>query len=440
VAFLLLLGLKRPLWAVAALLVSELTLTSQMFDTPFGVAISLRLIIIIICGLILLRSFVNKEVNFGPKARLVFIPAIIFVGLCLVSDIIYSGFDSTFKEFRTLFISILIIMYIPAVTGNLRDLKTLYGVAFITIAASAAIGIMQYLHILGMQSVTLTPYLLSEGGARVPGIAENPLYLSFTLPLAAVITTGVYFTRGVNSARGLVLLSILLISLAIYLTYTRSALLALLFGLFALILFLKTRIRWQLVLLIVLVGLLFIELTGVMEGRALGGRSEAEQASSAYERQVLWQAGFYIALDNPILGIGGGRFKAVSPRYASRIDPELMKIQETYWEYRTLGSQNPHNDFMMVWVSYGTLALLVYLWLFIALLSRLRSAYLLSKGRFIKGLLIGLAAALVAYVANAFYHNCIAAMPLFWLLAGFSMATAKFALIKNANEYTQKKA
>jgi O-antigen ligase len=288
---------------------------------------------------------------------------------------------------------------------------------------------MQHYQILGMGEATLIPDILAIGESRVPGISEEALYLAFTLPVAALAVLAVSLAKKDNTGtKWLLGFSFLLMGLALYFTYTRSALLGLGFGLLALPLFLKTRIKWPIIIIVFLLGILLVETTGVLESQYLGGRGEAEQEGSAYERQVLWEAGLAIVSDNPILGIGAGQYRIVSPQYASRIDPAMMRIQETYWEYQTLGSRDPHNDFLTVWVSYGTLALVVYLWLFIAVLRNLFLAYRMSKQRLIKGLSIGLSTGLVAYMVNAFYHNCIAAMPLFWILAGFSVAVAKLAL------------
>ena len=157
------------------------------------------------------------------------------------------------------------------------------------------------------------------------------------------------------------------------------------------------------------------------------------QQESAIARQVLWQAGIDIALDNPVLGIGGDQYTRVSPQYADSVDPALRAWEEEqYWGYSTLGSDAVHNDFLYIWVSYGTLALVAYLWLFIAILRNFLDSYQMSRRRFIKGLSLGLAAGLVAYGANAFYHNLMTTMPLLWILAGFSLATAKLAVKRNS--------
>ncbi len=430
-AVLFLFGLKRPIWAMAALLVSQFTLTSYMVNTPLGFTISLRLLLLVLTGLLLWRSLAQKELTLGPGARRVLVPTLIFFGCSVIANLFGSGFDDTFRDFRNMLVGILIVVFLPLMTRNLEDLRLLCLVVFVGITASSVIALMQHYQILGMGEATLIPGILTAQEGRTPGISENALYLSFTLPVAALAVLGISLTKGGNvSTKWLLGGSFLLMGLALYFTYTRSALLALGFGLLALLLFLKTQIRWPITIVVFLLFILLIEMTGVLESQYLGGREQTGQAGSSYERKVLWQAGMTIALDNPVLGIGAGQFEKVSPQYAGSVDPALMRIQEAYWEYRTLGNVEPHNDFLTVWVSYGTPALAVYLWLFVAVLRNLFNAYQISNQRVIKGLSVGLAAGLIAYMCNAFYHNCIAAMPLFWILAGFSIVTVKLALVR----------
>jgi O-antigen ligase len=202
-------------------------------------------------------------------------------------------------------------------------------------------------------------------------------------------------------------------------------------GLVALFMFLKTSIKGEIVLIILLVGVFFIEQTGVMEGQYLGGRDRANQEESSMSRKILWQAGIAIALDNPVLGIGGDQYGAIASQYTGQVDKSLLEWEESrYWGYSSLGSEAPHNDFLGVWVRYGTLAFIVYLWIMMVALRNFLYSYRASKQRFIKGLSIGLAAGLIVYMVNAFYHNCLQTYSLFWILTGFSVATAKLAAKK----------
>ena len=425
-------GLKRPVWAMASFLVSQLTVTSYIVNNPLGIPISLRLSLLILVGLVLLRFRTHDKIELGPKAKRVLIPALVILGLSVVSNLINSGFDYAFKDFRNILAGLLVAIFLPLVIKDLKDLKILLGVVFIGITASALVGLVQHYHFFGFGQKTLTPGFLQQWGdqPRVPGVAESELELSYTLCIAALTVLGIFLTKGTNkSKRTLLGLSAVLMGLVLYFTYTRSALLAIILGLVALVLFIKTKVKPQFVLIGFILVIAFIEIFGMRAGISLGGRSASDQEESAVSRPILWQAGIAIAMDNPILGIGGNQFIKVSPSYSDRVDPSLIQWEkERYWGFRTLGNEAIHNDFLNVWVSYGSFALIAYLVLLVAIIRNFHDSYRVSKNRFIKGLSIGLAAGLVAYAANAFYHNCLDTMPLMWILAGFSIGIFKITL------------
>jgi O-antigen ligase len=425
-------GLKKPVWALAALLVSQFTVTSYIIETPLGVDISLRLTILILTLLLLWQSFAQKKVELGPGAKRIIIPAVVFTVLLVASDLIYTDFNFAFKDFRSMVSGLLIIpVFMAAATRSLKDLKTLCAVALIMVSASAFIGILQHYQFLGLGTMTLFPIppeQMVDGQFRVPGMAETELELAFTLPVSIAVVLGVFLARGTDRRyRWLTAISALVMGLALYFTYTRSGLFALVLGLAALFLFLKTRIRGEIILGAALVGIIIIEATGVFSSIYVSGRNQSLQDESSSEREILWQASLAIVKDYPILGIGGNQFTILSPQYSWAVDPALIKQQEEYWSYRTLGNQKPHNDFLMIWVSYGTIALAVYIWFFFSVLRNCLNSARTTNKRFVRGLAIGLAAGLVSYTANSFYHNLLAGMPLLWIIAGFSVALAKFS-------------
>ncbi len=433
VSILFLFGLRRPLWAMAALLVSQLTLTSYMVNTPFGIIISLRLLLLILMALSMWFLHAQEKIELGIKAKNVIIPAVFLIGLSFISNLSNTGLDYAFKDFRNMLVGILIIIFLPAVVRNMKDLKILCGVVFIGMTASAIIGVLQYYGILGMDYFTLTSDFVDSWGGqpRVSGIAETELELSFTLPVVTLATLGIVLAKGVSIKNRRILgISVVIMVIALYYTFTRSALLGIILGMIAFILFLVTKkVRAEFILFGAIIALILIEQFGIAGDTYMGGRSQASQEESSLSRPILWQASFGIIKDNPILGIGAAQFSEVSAQYESSVDPSLIQWEEDrYWGYRTLGNQKPHNDFLAIWVYYGTFALIAFLWLLSAILRNLVDSYRASKKRFIKGLCIGLAAGFITYLANAFYHNCLTAMPLLWIIAGFSVAAAKLTL------------
>jgi O-antigen ligase len=435
IAALFLVGLRRPTWAMAAFLVSQLTATSYMVENPLGPAISLRLLLLVLIGVLLWRS--KEDIELGPSARRILIPALLLLAVSALANTVNVGLDAAFKDLRNIGAGILIVVLIAGVVRSPKDLKFLLGILFIGAAASAVIGIAQHFQVLGFAQDTLIPGFMEQWGEdiRVPGMAETELELAYVLAAAIPILLAMYLLKGTSrSTYWLLALAALAMGAALYFTYTRSAILAVLLGVIGVGLLLKTRIRAEYVVCGFLLLTLFISVFGVLDSQYLGGRSQSSQEESSISRMVLWQAGLGIATSNPILGIGAGRFTEYAPDYQASVDPGLLSWEaEQYWGYSTLGSEAVHNDFLNVWVSYGTLALIAYIWLLIALSRALAMSFLVTDSRFLKAVAIGLTAALVAYGVNAFYHNLFATMPLLWILGGFTLAIAKLTLSQKVN-------
>ena len=428
VAILFIIGLKNPLWAVIAILISQMTITSYMIATPL-VDISLRLIMMLLTLYIIRGSLARKEVDFGPNVRKLIIPMVILMAIGIISNIVNPiPFDAAFRSFRNMFVGLLFIILLPAIIENPKQLKIICGITLVVATASAIIGILQHYNILGMAQATLTPDFLVEMG-RVPGMGETELELAFIFPVIIMIAFTVFITRGISfDRRNLIFIPMVAMLMALYFTYTRSALYAIGVGIISIFIFMRTRIKWGIILVIMAVLILLIEVTGVLGGTYLGGRSESGQEQSSVARDVLWQAGVAIALDNPIFGIGANRFVEISTQYAYRVDPALIAWEEDrYWRYTTLGNDEPHNDFLMMWLTHGTPALIVYIIIYFVIIYNLMYSFRNSNNRFVKGVSVGLAAGVITYIVNSFYHNLLATLPLLWILAGFSLVTAKLA-------------
>lgn len=437
IVVLFIIGIKKPLWAVVALLVSQLTVASYMVSTPIG-DISLRLLLQVLTLFVLGGAFARREINLGPATRKLIVPILLLMAVAIISDVVNVGFSTAFKDFRSILSGLLFIILMTAVIKDNKQLKNICGITCIIITASATIGIMQHFNILGMNQASLQRGFVIVTN-RVPGMGETELELAYILPVAALVACGIFMKRGISSInRGLLVVSMVLMVLGLWFTYTRSGLLALGFGLASVLLYLKTRINWQIIFVLsfILIGLLAN--TDLAGNLFLGGRTENAQTESSVARVILQQASIAVALDHPVLGIGGGQFTTISPQYADSVDPSLLDWEaQRYWSYRTLGKDQPHNDFLMIWLSYGTIALALYLWLFFVVLHNCFRSFRASKNHFIKGLSLGIASALATYVANSFYHNLIVDLPLFWTLAAFSLVATKLAAKERETQLPQ---
>ncbi|HEX5502016.1 MAG TPA: O-antigen ligase family protein, partial [Thermomicrobiales bacterium] len=213
----------------------------------------------------------------------------------------------------------------------------------------------------------------------------------------------------------------LALAAAAYFSYTRSALIAIGAGLLVLGLCARGKPRAILLLAVLggLVGYLTLQGTGLIGARYY---ADASDDSSAVTHQALWEVGLAVARDHPIIGIGHENFEEVSADYADVLTTDASGATDA----SAIAGDRPHNDFLSVWISWGIVALVAYLGIF---LGAIRNCLIAARSHdvLIRGLAIGCIAALVAYAANSAFHNYLDSSVALWLYAGFSVALARLA-------------
>jgi O-antigen ligase len=417
-------GFRRPVWAVASLLVGQLT-ASDWFFVLSGTLISVRFLWTIFAGIFLIAIlFKEGKIEVNRRARRVLLPAIIFFILAIIANAANTDLSFTLQYLRQVSTALVALIILPAVVKNEQDLKILALVAVITCTISALFALSQHYH---FRFLPLSTTIFGEGfvGRRAWGLTAGPVILGFILPLVIIPALCLIFHGSINRRYYLVLIfSILLMSAATYFTYTRSAIYSFGAGMIAMILFMKIKIKKELFLAAIILCVSFVIYTDMKQNRYSTGISNE---TSAAGRLVLWQAGAQIAMSSPILGIGGRDFEKVSRAYTSKVEVNTSVIQAQ----DVLGVQQPHNDFLRVWVSYGTPALIAFLWFFVAVFRNLLEYYRKSSRRFAKGLALGLFAALTTYIVNAFSHNVMDSVFVLWIFGGLSIALFKLGSQKN---------
>jgi O-antigen ligase len=158
-----------------------------------------------------------------------------------------------------------------------------------------------------------------------------------------------------------------------------------------------------------------------------GNRYSEDDDDSAATRPVLWAASARIALDNPVLGVGHNKFLELSPEYASSISRSVRENQDAVG---ALGNTQPHNDFLNVWLSFGTMAFAVFVALFVLIGRAFLEGIRRAPDPVLKGIGAGGLGALVAFAANSAFHNFFDSTLTLWLLGGFAIALVKVAVIE----------
>ena len=217
----------------------------------------------------------------------------------------------------------------------------------------------------------------------------------------------------------LVMLLILLMAAASYLTFTRSWVLSAGVALAVLATFYRGK-YWREFLVAVVVGAsAFWYVSGVQESRY--SQTIADDSSAA-ARPVLWELSLNIATDNPWFGIGYDQFREVSPEYTATVSQTALERQNAA---EVIGRENPHNDALNVWVSWGFFALMIYVALGVVVGLNFIYVYRNAADQVIRGLAMGGLAAIIAYETNSMFHNFIENSLVFWIIAGFSLVLPK---------------
>ncbi len=414
---LFLLLLKRPVWAVASLVVGQLTSSDYMLNVG-STAISARLLWAVLVFALFIPLLAQRGITLGRGAKRILLPALVFFTLATLSNWVNTDIAYTIKYLRQAITSLVILLVVPVVIFDRKDIKILASVTLLTAFASAVVAVMQHYSFRGLPVYTLYPGAFAQG--RSLGLTESPIHLNYDLPLVLLLMLGVYLIGGLGR-RGKMMLALiaLVMAAATYFTYTRSAVLALGIGALSIALLLKGRLRLELLLLLILLGGIFWYYAD-LRGNRYSLLFEGDTGSAA-SRVVLWQAGVAMARDNPLLGVGYDQFIEQSGAYASAVSATYLEMGGS------LGKQQIHNDFLRVLVSFGLPALLAFLALLLGTFLNYLEAFRRARDNLIRGLSLGAIGALAAYTVNAATHNLMDSVFLLWILAGLSIAIVRLA-------------
>lgn len=414
-AILFLLLFRRPVWAIASLIVGQLTSCLYMFSLGSGTTISVRFAWAVLLAFLFVPLLAKTRVSLSLGGKRVLVPAFMFFALATLSNWVYTTPAYTVQYLRLGLTAATILIVVPAAVRSAQDIRILGLVAFVTSLVSAVVGLMQHYSAWGLPNFAIDSGLLSLWGGRVSGLSASPLYLAYGLPLILLPIMALYLVGGVKGRLRIFLgVGAFLMAAALYFTYTRSGICALGVGAIVVALLLKGRMRAELLLSLLIVGGLFwyiADLHGTRYSQGVTGES------SAASRIVLWQAAIPMIKANPLLGIGHEKFATLSTEYASAVSQRLEELSGG-----ALGRYEPHNDFINIWVSFGTPALLTFLAFFAGIFFNFIHVYRRSRDPFIRALSLGCLGGLAAYAINAGTHNVMDSWFVLWIMGGLSIA------------------
>lgn len=405
------LTLANPAWALAPVLMAELSAADHIMA---NLGLSVRLAVVG-AALILTLPVVLRNLDL-TDARLtrVLLPAIAFIGVATFANSLFSESGWVTKYLRYQLTQLATLVLFACVV---RDRRSLRGPLLVVLAFGMLAGIASVWQHFDPNSALYATGSAAHVGSlkgRSVGLTTHAVNAANDLLFVLMPLLGVLAVGPLRADRTRLLLggAVGLVGLGLYFTYTRSIPLAVGAGLAVVALFLKGYRRA--ILLGLLVGTaLFFQLA---QGTGLIGHRyyrTANEDVSALSHEVLWQLGLAVALDNLVLGIGNEHFEEVVLDYFRQVH-----------RAEVAAGQRPHNDFLNVWLSWGTGALIAYLLVFAGSLAN----YVQAARRgpwWVRGLAVGGAGGLVAYGVNSAFHNSLDSSTFLWVYAGLSVALAR---------------
>jgi O-antigen ligase len=255
--------------------------------------------------------------------------------------------------------------------------------------------------------------IIGEGVRRVLAVYGSPnnlaLYLDRALPLAVALAlfgdgrlkvaatnsqsrpssaqpaqAGLaHWLQRINSPRLLYVLAAILITLALYLTYSRGAWLGIAAGFVFIALISGRRVRIGVMAMLVVAVIAVIPFLGTERAQSLFQSG----TGTGFFRVSVWQSGIAMIRDHPIFGVGLDNFLYQYPNY----------IQPDAWREPNLS--HPHNIILDFWVRLGILGIVALAWMLFEFFKRGFSQLKEIEGNN-RALIIGLLASMVAALAH----------------------------------------
>ncbi|MBI2322626.1 MAG: O-antigen ligase family protein [Chloroflexi bacterium] len=409
---------SSPVWALAPILFTELTLPGQMIES---LGVSLRLVVVLSAATMTVFVVARCGLFGDGRARRVLLPALILIALATLGNALSSDADYVLKYFRYQIVQLVTLVLAAALLRDRSDLKRLAVFALTIGLASAGSAIWQHYDRESAIYGPASPLYVAGWKGRVLGLTESPVMLAndlifILLPLLGLLAVS---PLRLDRTRALLLAAAFVLGAGLYFTYTRSAVAGVAAGLAAIGLCLKGDRRKIILGVVVLVFVLFELLRGT---GLIGYRyyRDASNDNSAASREALRAVGIAIALDNSLVGIGRDNFERMAVEYGDDVELDELALRGE----KAIGRERPHNDFLGVWASWGLPALVAYLAMFIGTLANYLAAARRAD-RLVRGLAIGCVGGLVAYGLNSAYHNSLDSSTYLFMYAGLSIALAR---------------
>lgn len=412
-------ALFQPVWALAAMLIVEFAAQGYVVGMPLSVRLAAAM-----ASAVIVAPAIVRALNVRDSALLrVLLPMFVFLVTVTVGNSFFSEPEYVYKYLRLQFIQLVCLLTAAVMIRDRQTLRIAAFVALVVCSVSALFALVQQATTHPLAYPSATPAEITNYARRSAGLTRSPVSLANDLTFVLLPALGLLLVAPVRRGTLHLLLgatSILLLA-ATYATFTRAALAGIGPGLLVMACLVRGWSRAIIVGALVGAPLLYLTLqgSGLIGGRLYAG---VEDDPSAASHLATAQVGLELALDNWVTGIGHQSFEAESTAYAYAI----TNVNARRVGRGRLGEARVHNDFMNVWFSWGIVAAVAYLAVFVGAFVNFVVAAR-SRDWLVRGLAIGCAGGLATYAFASSFHNYLDASNVLWFYGGISAALARLA-------------
>jgi O-antigen ligase len=400
---------KRPV--LGLYLIAVLTPLNQLQQFEFPLFSS----VIRVIGLVTLLSFLAHYL-ITPEYRFIrtelFPPMSVFVFAYIVG--LYRSYEVNGALTQVLVLSMYFALYL-LVVNLVRDRKTLtrmFVVLTLVASALAVFGILQFF----TGKTFFTPgtenfETFGVGGQsviRVIGLFDNPNAFAYNYVLVIPLMIGLLLTQRKRLHQLTIIALLATCTLCLFLTFSRSAFLALWVSVFIILLFMKSPQK-------VMIGIGFLgvltavyaltpDLFDILHFRMLS----ASNYMGIHQRIDLVKGGIVTFSTHPFIGSG------------TRNAPIMLG------EYTYNFRHGAHNNLIAVLVETGLLGFIPFCLIFINFTKKILAGISRTVDRNSRILLVAILASIWGYFVNGLFHTSLA-YGLWWMILGMGMAYANIS-------------
>ncbi len=354
-----------------------------------------------------LRRFFQPDIDAAATGKspftdpAVWLPPAVLIAAAVVTLPFTEHLSVALREFRVVVVGP--SLYYLMLVHTLRKEQDVGTFMWALALLGGAIGLYSLYHYLFVGVVE------STGGVdRVLAVYHSPnalaLFLGRVIPVAAALMLAIYAQQAARDAQrfwkpllALGGVSLALMAGALYLTYSRGALLGIAAAMLVLLFGLNRRSAFLVLGALAVAGA--VALIAVPQDRLLA-------AAPLLQRLYVWQAALAMVADHPIVGVGLDNFLYYYPRYIlpqAALEPNVS---------------HAHNVFLDYWTRLGILGLITLTFLQGLFWGRVRNFLIRPVAPYQRWLVLGLAASMVDFLVHGLIDNSYFLIDLaliFWL-------------------------